>query len=243
MNANPDPKAADLLDRFHDGLLTGEELEAFERQVASDPALRARVEELRRIDASLRRAFEPPPVRLPAAPVRGEWRLPISPRRLALAAVVLVAVVAALWYYQTALSGGGVRRLTPGDVYQRLSRGGFHPQFVCTTDEEFNQKVKERFGQGLLIASAPNIELIGWAYSSPSVGVVLSEREWILMARVDGRQTIVVMDRAENDRRVRPGDAPGMHMFKRRVGDMVLYELTPEPAPTLIDKAYVPGGE
>src|SRR5690606_11168224 len=55
----PDPAAPDRLAAYPDGLLTGEDLRAFERELANDPALRAEVDTQRSIDTSLNRLFEP----------------------------------------------------------------------------------------------------------------------------------------------------------------------------------------
>ena len=46
-----------LLAQYVDGLLTGEGLDAFERQIARDPALRAEVDSLRGVDDALRRNY------------------------------------------------------------------------------------------------------------------------------------------------------------------------------------------
>ncbi|MBL8745797.1 MAG: hypothetical protein JNK58_05495 [Phycisphaerae bacterium] len=259
MTANPADRPFDPLDLYLDGALHGAELEAFERRLASDPALRRVVDQHRRIEAGLKQSFEPPaisislplhaatpaPAARSASAPRSSFKFPAISRVLLYAAVISIVAVAA-WWQLTPRSTFKAAPLTMGAVFAKLSSNGFKPEFVCTTDEKFNDTMQHRFGEGLLIASAPNIELIGWAYSDNYGQSVISKNELILMAKVDGKETLVFMDRKEHEPGflgfggVKEAPPPGMHVFRREVGGYVLYELTSASSPTLADRAYVP---
>lgn len=249
MNANYIPAGDDSADgiaMYLDGLLEGDALRAFEERLQKDEALRRAVEEHRAIDLRIRRAYAVPALRLDLAPRADSpggpaaFRMRVPMRALAYAAVVALAVVGGWLWMNPPKFTSRPAQVSTGQVFQRLSSKGFKPDFVCTTDTEFNAAIKERFGQGLLIAAAPNIELIGWAYSGGKAGYVISDDELILMARVDGRDTLVFMDRKGRERRVKKDPPPGMKIFRREVGDLVLYEVTPSDQPTLLDRAFDP---
>lgn len=264
MTANPigRPPEGDPLDLYLDGLLKGEALAQFERRIAAEPALRDLVAQHRAIEGRLKTEYRPPACRItlptqdagaqtPARILghgtagRGSLKFPIKPRFLAYAAVIALVAVAGYWQLQPS-GPKSASQLSIGTVYSRLMTAKFKPEFVCTTDEKFNSTMKDRFGQGLLIASAPNIELIGWAYSTGYSGSVISKDELILMAKVDGKETLVFMDRKSHE----PGWGPfggikefapaGMKVFRGEVGEMVLYELSASDKPVLIDRAYIP---
>jgi len=59
-----------------------------------------------------------------------------------------------------------------------------------------------------------------------------------LMATVDGEHSVVLVDRLISDKplEVRPGS--GLNLFRREMGTLVLYEITPLPGPRLLDLAY-----
>lgn len=259
MTADPSNMPPDPLDLYLDGALEGAELAAFEKRLASDPSLRRAVDQHRRIEAGLKKRFKTPAISIvlpanaptsipfPAAPAKaiGSFRFPVAPRILLYAAVVAIVGIVG-WWQMSPRSRIKVVPITMGGVYAKLTGNGFKPEFVCTTDEKFNETMHKRFGQGLLIASAPNIELIGWAYSDNYGQSVVSKNELILMAKVDGKETLVFMDQKKNEPGflgfggVKQDPPPGMHVFRREVGEYVLYELTAAAEPVLAERAYIP---
>lgn len=256
MTANTPGLPMDPLDLYLDGTLEGPELAAFERRIVAEPSLRRIVDQHRRIELGLKKQFKvpsisvslpavaPAPIPFPAAPSRktASFKFPIAPRFLLYAAIVAVVGIVGWWQMSPRSISVKSIQLSAGQVYANLTSKGFKPEFVCTTDEAFNDTMKKRFGQGLLIASAPNIELIGWAYSEGYQGAVVSKKELILMAKVDGKETVVFMDNSKNDSwfGIKEDAPPGMNVFKRRVGGIVMYELTASPTPVLSDRAYDP---
>lgn len=255
MTANPDI-TPDPLDLYLDGMLEGDALAAFERRLSAEEALRRTLENHRTIDAGLKRVFKTPTIRVSLAEVEPpgpvpmatkprSFKFPIAPRFLLYAAIIGIAVLVGWWQMLGPTSSGGPPRLSAGGVFANLTSKGFKPQFVCTTDEAFNETMTKRFGQGLLIASAPNIELIGWAYSDGYNGAVISTHELILMAKVDGKEAVVFMDRKRNEPwlGIKKEAPPGMRVFRREIGEYVLYELTSSPTGMLTERAYIPEGK
>lgn len=247
----PAPHDLALLHSYLDGAMNDADRAGFERRIASDPALGAELERLQAVDAMLRSHYSPPEIHLsltPDVPVgqigprsKSTFLSGASPWRYALLAATLVLASLA-WIWQFSQSRIHVRsmHMSAGEVHSNLLRKGYKPEFVCTTDEEFNKTIKDRFGQGLLIASAPNIELIGWAYADNYAGGVVSTKELVLMTRVDGRETTVFIDNLKNDRTINEQPPDAMRVFRRVVGDLVLYELTSASKPTLLDRAFDP---
>ncbi len=210
---------------------------------------------------SLCRTFAPPlSIQIPeaesAAPAqRPDWvaaqaltaqsrSMPLI-RRLALyATAAIVAIVGAIGL--TIWSEN--RRPTPPDpspdaLYGRLVAGGFTPQWKCENDEQFKQAVQDRLGQPLLLASAvPGVEVLGWAYSNNSYdGAPLTDQVMILLARADSREVVVFVDQAKNDReRLTVRHRCGLQLFRREVGDLVAYELTPLSEPRVVQNFFVP---
>lgn len=249
MTAQPD-MPIDMLDRYVDGALSLEERERFETLLAADPRLRRELDLQRSIDKSLRRQFDPPMIRQPMPQQKAGRRAannppaPLSfPKRLAwyaAAACLAMACYVGVSVFNARFPSGP-RVVDPAEVYQRLVKGGFKPEFICTTDEEFSRTMNERFGQPLLVAASPNISLIGWAYGANYSGITISDETLILMARVDGEETLVFMDRAKNDRKVAIDPASGLKLHRGQAGSYVLYELSKRESPQIIPRVYVPG--
>ncbi len=262
MSAAPD--MTDRVARYVDGLLSGAERADFERALETDGDLRRELEVQERLDQSLRRVmpYTPREIRFDldaaaeAAPAPPDLRLvpadspvektrerasPMSVpwRRLrwyaAAAAVLLVAAVSV-----NILTRERVPVVPPEQVYARLVEGGFKPEFVCTTDEEFAKAVRERLGQALVARAADNLALIGWAYNRQYEGRLISFQTLVLMVRVDEVPVLVLMDRAREDRSVSVPKESGLRVFRRRIGDLVCYEVTPREKPGVLDLLYDP---
>lgn len=259
MSLNP-AHLDEQLDLFLDGQLAGEPLAAFERALASDASLRDRVERQRAINDSVRRTFRPTVAigpelaeRLkalgantsamndPPAPIKvdfgGRWRLV----KFAAAAIVLITLSIAAWQMNMPTGGGGLPRTDLAELYQKAVEGGFKPAFVCTTDHEFATTIADRFGQPMLVAAAPNIELIGWAYGPNYKALTLTRDTLVLLAKVDQKPTLVFIDR--RDKATRPpkfSRTGGLSMHKKELGDLIMYEVIPGPKSGIVDRAFTP---
>jgi hypothetical protein len=251
-----------MLDEYFDGVLTGEDLAAFERALAASPELRAALEAQRSIDASLARLFhrsgpvalpgqaDPPTVAPPMLRLTGEGGPGAAPAatgaaatvgRLsrpisgwwAAAAVMVFGVLAGL--YVTGVINvdrwrAGPSLIAADAVYKRKVENDFRPDWVCANDEQFIANTKSMFDEPLLVQSTDGVEVVGWSYYEP----VLSSKTAILLAKVDGKEVIVVMDRKENDRKLRLPASSGLHDYKQVIGNVVMHEVSPFDRPRVI---------
>ncbi len=262
------PEVMESLELYLDGMLTGEKLAAFERLLAADAALRRHVEAHRAMVASLRARMAPPEaIEFPAldraaAESEAPAAIPMSrglsgaggaagtrhaPMRIGrwvgYAAAAMIGVVGVLWWSSTVPSPSARPVLTAAEVLATTRQGGFKPVFVCKDDAEFVEVVRKRFGTGLLIASTESIAVLGWAYSDTYGSDIVSKDTLVLMARVDGREVLVFMDRAPGEHVLKQGDSPeGYRLFSKTLGGLVLYEFTPFETPRVLQEARVVEG-
>ena len=244
---NTPPAGSSSLDLYLDGLLSPHDQAAFEARLAKDAALQREVELARQLEDSIARVFPAPahlgvaPASLPGPGTPGSGRR-TSPLSKAIAIAASIALLAFAGYNLFGpVPSAPSTRTTPAELYHRLVSAGYKPEFVCDTDEEFASEVKKRLGQPLLFAPKTGIELVGWAYSGGySGGITLSPSTLILMTRVEGKEVIVLMDRALADRQMAQPKDPSLKMFRGRVGNLVLYEISPCEEPVLLNQAYDP---
>lgn len=235
----PPPPSPESLDAYLDGTLEGADLAAFEAALAADPALRAEVDLQRRIDGALRHGFAlpepaipmlaPAPVPVPApARARRYWT---APRLLAAAAIVL-------------LVGGfttfGLARHLAADhplvsVYRTNVARGLKPAWVCDTDEQLVAYLESKYGRALTVRGGEGVHLIGWTSCA-----AISPYTAVLMTRVEGEPVLVLVDTASADHDLSLPWLSGLHLYRRELGGMVLYELTPRSAPALLDRFAQP---
>jgi hypothetical protein len=183
-----------------------------------------------------------------------------SPRRLlrvaGIAAAAALAIGAGIYFLSPRPHADPIKVATDKDFqdrnqkymveeYKRQVAGGFKPAEVCTTDKQFQEWTQKAFGQALTPthlatgAAAPaEPVLAGW-----SRGTAFSSYSGLLLAHVDGKPVMVVMDKAP-DRMVPKDDAANTpRIFRRKVGEMWLIEITPLDTPrviTMIESASPP---
>jgi hypothetical protein len=237
------PENAAKVDAYVDGALSVVEREAIEREMQSDRALAEEVRLQQWIDRELAGmfAYEPaevaPPAPIPIAGRRAWWAA------LAVAAVVVLAGVAA-WL---ALGRGGKpsrpeRLFGPDAVYARMEARNFEPTFVCKDNAEFAAAVQKRLGSPLVIDDDPGVKVLGWAYSAEFPGRIIGEKTMILMCRLAEAHSVVLMDEARADRPLSLPAGSNLHLFRRQIGALVLYEVTPLDSPRVLDRLRPPGG-
>ncbi len=244
----------ELIDAWLDGGLRGQDQARFERLLSDEPDFRLAVDRLRAIDSALKRIAAPPDsARLAAIAddalgrTRGEaahpgtgvraWR----PRRLLAAAAALAAGLAGTYLVLDTVRSrwGGPAYVTPpmvtlDIVYRAEVARGLVPLWRCDTDREFARAFVERFGEPLLLAPLPEgIEALGIGYCH-----CLTPRTTYVLANVRGTPVVVFVDRIESD--AAQAAPPGLNLFRRQVGNLVLYEMTPLPEPSLLEEFYHP---
>lgn len=235
------------VDGYLSGTLQGEELAAFERDLASDPSLAEAVETQSRMDDSIRRLYVAPAApdlssllrENDAASLRVAGRIGTRDRwmRLALAALILLTVGVGISQWSNWFNPPGTV-IPPGTMYTRLVTTGWQPAVVCKTDAEFIALVRKQLGQGLSAAASPAVQMVGWGYKNNYAGSPLSDDTMMLLTDVDGEHVLVLIDRVQNRRNLKiPKDAPEfgrLNIFKRRIGDLIIYEITPKKSESVL---------
>ncbi len=200
------------------------------------------------LDASLRRLFAPPPPQLLdaiAADARRthERRAPARRlRRLAAAAAIAGGLIGGWLIVDASGRLGGRRGYEPPPwrsfetVYRDEIAAGFQPRWVCETDEEFATTFGDRFGQRLLLAPLTDeIQAVGLSYAH-----TLTPRTIHLLARVQGQPVLVFVDQPGRGGAAAMTQAGGLSLHRRRLGRLVLYELSPFGEPLLLGRFYDP---
>ena len=245
------------LDAYIDGLMTSDQCAEFQREVESDDDLRAQIEIQEEIDQAFRRLFQPPsaerisvaltdlresaPYKLPPTTKR-DWGA--IPRRLAVAAA-LVAGVFGGWLTFNALKSSNVpdpygpwRSIEV--VYADSVADDMKPDWTCETESEFADGIRNHFGQAVVIPfDLPDgVAALGLAY-----GNSISRRTVYFLAEVNDHPVIVFIDRVEVDSGQTIEESSGLNLFSRRIGKLVLYELSPLAKPAFLELFYDPDAD
>ena len=238
------PDGEQLIDVYLDAQMTASERESFEREIEKDAALRDEVDRQKRIDGSLSRLFVAPPAEgvlsrvrargagVPGRPAEaatvGTQARPWLLRGLAIAAVVgIVAVGGRLVWKSYFQEPEPMFVLGPWrsfeTAYHDTIRDGFEPLWVCETQEQFMETFRYRVGQKLFLDETPEeIQAVGLSYMN-----TISTDTVVLLARVRGKEVLVFVDRYLQDKSQELSPDSGLHLFRDRLGELVLYELSP----------------
>jgi hypothetical protein len=228
------------LQAYLDGEMPDHEREAFAREIAANADLAAQVALQKRIEESLCRSFKapeaPPKIELPQ---RELVTVKARSRRRMLIAAGLAATAATVFWVALALhyfGGEPEPNYDPNqplsDIYQTTLAQGFKPKWVCDNAEEFASTFQKRQGQPLLLAALPaGTKMEGLTY----VGG-LSRYTTTMLARTDGKPVMVFVDRADADPHpAEPAAKTGLHLFRKQLGSLVLYEISPLDHPAVMD--------
>lgn len=234
------------MDRYLDGGMSRDERTSFEKRLVFNGDLAEHRQLQREIDSTLDRVFAVPfpmeldvldNVRLAAeAAVRAESRPRKSDLLWYAAAAALIFGVffggrGLIWYsverpierrYTKMVKLSESQTTGTLAAYLQEQRDGFKPLWKCDNSFDFAGQVQRQLGQGLTYRAMPkHCEFLGMSH-----GRAISPWTMYFMAKVYGEDVIVFIDHVSRD----PGqklNRPGYNLFKRQVGDLVLYELTP----------------
>lgn len=225
------------IDAYLDGMMSPAERSAFEAALRTDKDLAAEFALQGKIDSGLREMlpYQPAaPIPISAAP-RPWLQRPMT--WLSVAAAVLLALTAF-----TYLSRGPDFKLMGADaLYAKLESKGFTPEWKCKDDVEFASTIRNRLGQALVVpAAATDATILGWAYANVYDGSPISPDTMILMAKAQGKNVIVLFDKTSQDRRVKVPESSGLHVYRREVQGLVLYEVSPLDQPHVLDAVRPP---
>ncbi len=242
------------LEAYLDGRMPIAEQEAFELELESNDQLRGQYELQREIDASLERMFVAPAppvdiVALSAAdgatdelnqlPERKEKK----PRK-AWQTAVAILVACVVWFvvgkeaYRVYHDRGESRygQLALAEIYQNSVDRGFRPKWVCDDEQEFAQTFESRQRIALLLKPDAQHMMVGLSYLSG-----LTPMTTTMLARVDDQPVLVFVERVDRDVRPdHPDWSSGLKLFRRELGELVLYEVTPLSEQRVIQHFYLP---
>ncbi|CAN5561015.1 hypothetical protein BH09PLA1_BH09PLA1_00820 [soil metagenome] len=257
--------ASGSIDAYLDGQLTGETRERFEAQLDRDPALRDAVAMQRQIDELLKRVFVVGSVdgadatlarlqpgssngqlhdarlELPESALSQRRKFVRMPLAIAAAIVFLICGPFVVWnaweYFQQPKVTLVPRTVKPLDVaYRAEVDSGFHCDWECKSQSEFAAYFATGFGQPLQMKDPPaEVASIGLKYTGGITPYTIS-----YMAKVNGQPVMVFADKLDSDPGQVLANAKGLHIFKRTIGSLVLYEVSPLKEPKLLDLFYQP---
>lgn len=238
MSAHP----SDRLDAYLDGLMSAEERAAFEREIASDASLRSAVEAQARIDASLRRLFAPPAgvPSLPTAPNavpdrHRNWLFGrVGAAQVAASIIGLVGLAWVLWMVtapEDRSPPGYPESMSIAQAYVEEVESGYHESWQCRDTREFVTYVWQSLGSGLAFADLPaSIKALGLDGCN-----CISLNTVYLLTTVDGERVIVFIDRKDAKADLSDISDVGLQAFRRDVGELTLYEVTPLEKPHVLE--------
>ena len=122
------------------------------------------------------------------------------------------------------------------DLYRQQVGKGFTPDWVCKDQQEFASYFAGRFGQPLMIHDASACAaMLGLSYTG---GVTKASMG--MLGTADGKNVLVVVDQAANDGKMKMSHPDGLKLFRRKIGSLMLYEVTPLDQPRLLEMFYQP---
>jgi hypothetical protein len=246
MKRPSDPIDDSRIEAYLDETLTPREHQAFEEQLATDPALEQQVALQRRIDRTLAQAFPAAQIDDQRATEAAEQvlqprltALPL-PRRLWWVAAAAVAGVALAWIVMDSRRDEPYFEPTPlAQVYHTTVRQGFEPYYECEEPERFAQVFESRQGQPLQLLAMPSgSRMLGLSYPGG-----LSRNTTAMLCKMDGEPVMVFVDRARADQPHAaevPAAYAGTHVFRQERHGLVFYEVTPLEAPRALDYLVAP---
>jgi len=170
-------------------------------------------------------------------------REPVVRRWMAVAALItlFIGLPSAYWLWRDTLfpapSPYASTKAEPLDqLYREQVAKGFRPDWVCRDQQEFASYFAGRLGQPLKIHDAPaGAAMLGLSYTG---GVTPTSMG--MLGTVNGKSVLVVVDQVTNDAKVQMKQPQDLKLFSRKIGSLMLYEITPLTEPKLLDMFYQP---
>lgn len=223
---------------YVDDAMSPQERAQFEGELAVNAALREELELQTGLDASLNRLFDyslehqagagSEAAKLPSPFVNRGGRAKVL-RWSALAAAVVLAGVGAWVAFRK-----DPNLIPPQQVWANMERANFVPNWRCEDEPTFRAYLNSRLGESFAINESAELKVVGWGYGTDYQFYAISEQTLTLINRVGDQHAVVLIDRAENDRTLKVPESTGLHLYKKRVGGLVLYEISPMPEPHVL---------
>jgi hypothetical protein len=245
---NPPEKPDDSswLEKYFDYAPDSPERAETDRDMSFNRQMQLELQLQRQIEESLKRLFvpsaapadllarlqSPTPLVQPATQPRRNWA------KLAFAAIAVSVVWGFLIWRLLPVSRPVVEyKILPlSTIYDQTVAGGFQPYWVCKDAHEFASTFFTRQGQGLLLADLPEgTKMEGLAYTGG-----ISPNTTTMLARTDGQPIMLFVDRASSDTHpVLPKTETKLHLFRKELGPLVMYELSPLDHATVMDYLHL----
>ncbi|MEQ8209851.1 MAG: hypothetical protein RH917_08460 [Lacipirellulaceae bacterium] len=243
------------LEAYLDDCMTPEERQAFESEMAGNEQLRQQYDLQQQLDASLGRLFvapaappdilsladrEGPTKALNELPDRDQEADKETSKKNRRAIFALLAAIIAWIIVGVGIDFDNPKspydRLALAEIYEKSVADGFQPKWVCDDDREFAETFQQRQGVPLLLKPDAQDLMVGLSYLS---GV--TSRTTTMLARVDGKPVLVFVERLALDTKPEaPSWSSGLELFRKELGDLVLYEVTPFSEPRVLEHFYIP---
>lgn len=253
------PEQRDKLDRWieaHlDGRLDAEQQAQFDQLCRNFEAVRKELALQQAVDQSLKRSFNPPeknPQQVAVVPAAeagavAEAAAPaVKAKRFSRAFIGIAAAVVLLigggggWLYWRTLNPvletrfpPPRPRLTLAQLYQKAKDKDFQPEWVCKDDKQFITTFYWKLNHALAMTSLP-ADVKSWGLTYALVAGSKSHQVVLATGKIDGRGIMVLVDNVEKDQGQSLDPAHGLHLHKRKLEHLVLYEVSPLAKPLFL---------
>ncbi|MCH8825235.1 MAG: hypothetical protein IH984_17200 [Planctomycetes bacterium] len=254
MTSSDNQQTQALLDAYLDGEMEQKQREEFQKILAEDENLRAELELQQKIDDGLGRLFTPTS-KDNVAEILGDSKMNLphdakastkgsgifTVRRFAAAAAIAGGIFGS-WLTFNALKPTSINRLqwqSIEAVYAQAQANQVEV-WLCEDEAEFADVFKNGYDQPLVLPfdTPQGIEVVGLAYR-----FTISRYTICLLSTVNDEPVLVLIDRVEAGARPSLSQKSALRLFEKRVGKLVLYEVTPWQEPSLLDLFYDPSRE
>ena len=242
----------DLAIRFHDGLLSPQEQAEIMEEAQTNMDLAAALEREAQLNAMLERVFQPPAPTFQGDSLKEagksnqatsgtsetksaanfnktKWRVAL----LALAATVAWVLFGWQWFFQNKDVELAYVQRPLTEVYQTCVEEGFQPYWICDEDEVFAETFRRRQGVALKLPEFPKGSMMaGLSYLAG-----LSEESTSMLAYVNEKPVIVIIDKQQNDWGPPIGydEASRLYVFRDQRAGLALYEVSPYAESNLLE--------
>ena len=243
MTSSESQQTQALLNAYIDGDMEPKQREAFQQRLAEDQSLRDEFELQEKIDEGLARLFIPSShMELPRdSETSNSGNRFFFVRRFAAAAAIAGGVFGS-WLTWNALKPTTIDRLQwqSIDAVYAQAKAEQVEVWLCEDEAEFNDVFIDGYDQPLILPfdTPQGIEVVGLAYR-----FTVSRYTICLISTVNDEPVVVFIDRIEAGAKPSLTQTSDLRLFEKRVGRLILYEVTPWEEPSLLELFYDPSEE
>lgn len=254
MTSSDNQQTQALLNAYIDGEMEPKQREEFQQTLAEDDNLRAELELQQKIDDGLVRLFTATSKCNVAEILAGaQGKLPqntktstkgrgiFSVRRFAAAAAIAGGIFGSWLIWDSLKPTNSIRPQWQSiEAVYAQAKAGQVKVWRCEDEAEFAKVFKDGYDQPLVLPfdTPQGIDVVGLAYR-----FTISRYTICLISTVNNEPVVVFIDRVEAGTRPKLAQTSDLRLFERRVGRLILYEVTPWQEPSLLDLFFDPSSE